>query len=151
MKKIKWFLLLAAAFLVLQLIPNPMPGNAVAGAGDLLIVHPVPEEIAGMLRTSCYDCHSGQTNFPWYSKLAPVSWLVARDIREGREALNFSQWDSLSKRQQIGKLESIREEVESGNMPMRVYTLIHRNARLSPEQVMALSKWTEDLSAAILE
>lgn len=152
MKKIHWFLLiLAAAFVVLQLIPNPMPENSAAGTGDLLSVHQVPEDIAGMLKTSCYDCHSGQTHFPWYSRIAPVSWLVARDIREGRAELSFSQWDTLSKRQQLGKLEAIKEEVVAGKMPMPVYTLIHRNAKLSSAQVSALSKWTDDLTAKILE
>jgi hypothetical protein len=152
MKKIHWFLLiLAAAFVVLQLIPNPMPENTAAGTGDLLTVHQVPDEIAGMLKTSCYDCHSGETHFPWYSRIAPASWLLAKDIREGRAELNFSHWDTLSKRQQISKLEGIKEEVTDGMMPMPIYTLIHRKAKLNSTQVKALSKWTEDLTAKILE
>lgn len=152
MKKIYWFLLvLAAIFVVLQLVPNRFPENTAAGTGDLFAVHQVPEEIAGILTTSCYDCHSGQTHFPWYSRIAPASWLIASDIREGRQELNFSEWGSLSKRNQIGKLESIKEEVSGGKMPLPVYTLIHRKAKLTPEQVSAVSKWTDDLTAKILE
>jgi len=152
MKKIHWFILvLAAVFVVLQLIPNRIPEKTEAGPEDLFAVHQVPEPVAGILKTSCYDCHSGQTHYPWYSKIAPVSWLLSRDIREGRKELNFSEWGTLGKRQQIGKLESIREEVTGGSMPLQVYTLVHRNAKLSPEQVAALSAWTDDLTAKILE
>jgi hypothetical protein len=77
--------------------------------------------------------------------------LLAKDIREGRNELNFSEWGSSSKRQMIKNLGNIKEEVTSGDMPLRIYLVIHRNAKLSPEQVSALSKWTEDMTNMILE
>ena len=144
-------IILVAALIVLQFVPNKMPENAVAGKDDLISSGALPEDISSILRTSCYDCHSSQTSYPWYSKVAPASWLLAKDVREGRDELNFSEWGSLSKRKQIGKLRKIKEEVASGAMPLKNYLIIHRHAKLSPEQKNALGKWTDDLTNKILE
>jgi hypothetical protein len=144
-------IILVVALIVLQFIPNKMPENTVAGKDDLISNGTLPSTISSILKTSCYDCHSSQTSYPWYSKVAPASWLLAKDIREGREELNFSEWGSYNKRKQIGKLLKIKEEVASGGMPLKAYLIIHRNAKLTPEQVSALSKWTDDLTNKILE
>ncbi len=144
-------IILVVAFIALQFFPNKMPENAEAGKDDLITSGVLPEDISSILRTSCYDCHSNQTSFPWYSKVAPASWLLAKDIRKGREELNFSDWGSYSKRDKIKNLSNIKEEVSSGEMPLKVYLTIHRKARLSPEQVSALNKWTDDLTNKILE
>ena len=152
MKLLRIFLIvLVVAFIALQFVPNKMPKNAVAGKDDLISSGVLPSTISSILRTSCYDCHSNQTSYPWYSKVAPASWLLAKDIREGRDDLNFSEWGSYSKRHQIGKLRKIKEEVTSGDMPLKNYLLIHRHAKLSPEQKNALAKWTEDMTKKILE
>jgi hypothetical protein len=144
-------IILVVAFIALQFVPNKMPENAEAGKDDLISSGLLPEDISSILRTSCYDCHSNQTSFPWYSKVAPASWLLAKDIRKGREELNFSDWESYSKRDKIKNLSNIKEEVSSGEMPLKVYLIIHRKARLSPEKVSALNKWTDDLTNQILE
>lgn len=152
MKFLKIFIIiLVIALIALQFVPNKMPENTVAGKDDLISSGVSPSTISSILRTSCYDCHSSQTSYPWYSKVAPASWLLAKDIREGRNELNFSEWGSYSKRQMIKNLGNIKEEVTSGDMPLRIYLVIHRNAKLSPEQVSALSKWTEDMTNMILE
>jgi len=152
MKLLKIFLaILVIAVIALQFVPNQMPAYTEAGKDDLVSSGAVPENISSILRTSCYDCHSNQTHYPWYSKVAPASWLLAKDIREGREELNFSDWESYSKRRKIRNLGNIKEEVTSGEMPLKVYLIMHRNAKLSPEQVSALSKWTDDLTNKILE
>jgi hypothetical protein len=143
--------ILVVAFIALQFIPNKMPENVLAGKDDLISSGALPESISSILKTSCYDCHSNQTSFPWYSKVAPASWLLAKDIREGRDDLNFSEWGSYSKRHQIGNLSKIKEEVGSGDMPLKKYLLIHRHAKLSPVQKDALSKWTEDMTKNILK
>lgn len=152
MKLFKIFLIvLVIAFIALQFIPNKMPKNAEAGKDDLIASGILPLAISTILRTSCYDCHSNQTSYPWYSKVAPASWLLAKDVRVGRDELNFSEWGSYIKRKQIGKLRKIKEEVTSGDMPLKNYLIIHRRAKLSPEQKDALAKWTEDLTMNILE
>jgi len=152
MKLLKIFLIvLVIAFIALQFIPNKMPKNAEAGKDDLIATSVLPSAISTILRTSCYDCHSNQTSYPWYSKVAPASWLLAKDVREGRDELNFSEWGSYNKRKQIGKLRKIKEEVTSGEMPNKNYLIIHRRAKLSPEQKDDLAKWTEDMTKNILE
>jgi hypothetical protein len=152
MRFVKIFLIvLLIAFIALQFVPYQMPKNEEAGTDDLINGGNLPENISSILRTSCYDCHSNQTVYPWYSKVAPASWLLAKDIREGREELNFSEWGSAGKRKQIKNLESINEEVASGAMPLKNYLILHRDAKLSPEQRNALVKWTEDMTNKILE
>lgn len=152
MKLLRIFLLvLILAFIALQFVPNKMPKNAVAGKDDLITSGLPPSSISSILKTSCYDCHSNQTSFPWYSKVAPASWLLAKDIREGREDMNFSEWGSYSKRRQIRNLRKIKEEVTSGAMPLKNYLIIHRRAKLSPEQKTTLVNWTEDMTKKIME
>jgi len=152
MKVLKTALFILVLLLaVIQFIPDRLPENLADNPGDLLNSGTVPEQVAAILRTSCYDCHSNETHFPWYSRLAPASWLLAKDIREGRENVNFSEWNGLSKRDKIGKLESVKEEVTKGEMPLPVYTLIHRKARLTPEQVSYLAKWADDMANEILK
>lgn len=86
-----------------------------------------------LARRSCYDCHSNETEWPWYSSVAPASWLVAGDVAEGRTHLNFSTWDQPNE-----DSDKIIEMVESGEMPLRKYTLAHPGARLSDEARAAL-------------
>lgn len=100
-----------------------------------------PENITAILRTSCYDCHSNETNWPWYSHVAPVSFMVVDDVKEGRKHLNFSEWDKYngSKRQKL--LEEIFDEVKREEMPLTLYTFTHPNAKLDPYRIQLLENW----------
>ena len=102
-----------------------------------------PESVASILRTSCYDCHSNETAWPWYSHIAPISFMVAGDVEEGRKHLNFSEWDKYdgSRRQKL--LEEIIEEVEKENMPITAYTFTHPNAKLDPYRINLLKDWVK--------
>ncbi len=111
----------------------------------------MPKEIAVMLRTSCYDCHSNETNYPWYSFVAPVSWLVKRDAQEGREHLNFSIWNSLEKSDKAEGYYEIAEEVEEGEMPMKIYPIIHWKASLNDSERQAIAKWAEASAEKLYE
>jgi hypothetical protein len=130
-----------ALFILIQFIPFEVPKNSFDTNNDLILFHPSDQEVKGIVRTACYDCHSYETRYPWYSYVAPVKWLVIQDIREGREELNFSEWEKMEKREQIKMLEEIKEEVEGGSMPLPIYTLMHGNARLSDEEKIKLSEW----------
>jgi len=101
-----------------------------------------PAPVAAILRAACYDCHSHETAWPWYSGVAPVSWLVAQDVREGREALNFSRWDRFEGELRGRVMHKIWEEVDEGEMPPVLYRLAHPAARLTPEQREALHAWS---------
>lgn len=95
-----------------------------------------------ILQRACLDCHSNQTTWPWYSNVAPVSWLVIHDVDEGRRELNLSEWDAQARPAQAKLLGEICEDVRQGEMPPFQYTVIHRDARLSPQDVQTLCAWT---------
>ena len=137
MKK-RWIIIptvIIAILLLSQLIPvtrsNP-PVN-----GEIL----TPVEISGILRKSCYDCHSHQTKWPWYSKIAPVSWLVIHDVEEGRDHLNFSTWSNYNSREKIKIYEEIREVLEKKEMPLKPYLWMHSEAKLSHKDLNNLFHW----------
>ncbi len=119
-------LALVALLLVIQLVPygrsHPNPPITAEPAWD-------SAETRDLAQRACFDCHSNQTDWPWYSHVAPVSWLIERDVVEGREKLNFSEWN----RPQESAHESA-EAVNEGEMPMYAYTVMHGHARLSPQQ-----------------
>jgi hypothetical protein len=128
-----------------------LPANLPLNENDIVLSGFADNRVAEILKTSCYDCHSNQVNFPWYARIAPASWLLARDINQGREELNFSEWNTLGKRSMIGKLEAIQEEISSGAMPLPAYTLIHRDAKLTAEMADTLNAWTKRMTDKMLE
>jgi hypothetical protein len=141
--------ILLVAFLLIQFIPSEMPESIPGNEDDLMAMDDMDEEIALILRNSCYDCHSNETRFPWYGYVAPARWLVIKDINEGRKELNFSNWNRLEKREQISLLQDMIEEVEDGHMPLPVYTLIHTDAKLNDAEKKKLSEWSEKVMEKI--
>jgi hypothetical protein len=131
---------LGVIFIIIQFIPvartNP-PVEADMGA---------PAEVAAILRRSCYDCHSHETKWPWYNRIAPGSWLIAHDVKEAREHLNFSTWNRYSNKDRAELIEEIWEEVDAGKMPLWFYVPLHPEARLSEEDQAVLQAWSERTS-----
>ena len=99
-------------------------------------------QVAAILDRSCRDCHSSNTRWPWYSNIAPVSWLVIDDVNHGREDLNFSNWGDYDKSESANKLRDLCREVRAAVMPLKSYTFIHRSGKLSAEDVKVLCDWT---------
>lgn len=134
---IKVLLVVLGALLVLgQVIPFPRAENPPVEAEV-----PAPPQVRAVLRAACYDCHSNETAWPWYSGVVPAKWLVRNHVREGREHLNFSTWNRYSADRAAHLLEEVAEEVEKGSMPLRSYLLLHHEARLSPEARRLLVDW----------
>ena len=96
-----------------------------------------------MLHAACYDCHSSETRWPWYSHIAPMSWLIASDVKEGREHLNLSDWPNDDPMRAAKRLENMSDEISSGEMPLPKYTKIHADARLTQIQRKELSDWLD--------
>ena len=115
----------------------------------MLVASP-PGHVAELIKGSCYDCHSNQTVYPWYSKVAPVSWYLKKHIKEGKEDLNVSEYASMDKADKIEFLVDICEVVEAGNMPLISYTLIHKEARLSEEDREAICVWSEEEALKVM-
>lgn len=99
-------------------------------------------EVAAILDRACNDCHSNKTTWPWYSQVAPVSWLLVGDVNDGRKDLSLSDWGTYDSKKKARKLKKICEEVETGGMPLRSYLLLHPAARLSDSDKQALCDWT---------
>lgn len=108
-----------------------------------------PPEVAAVLRRACYDCHSNETVWPWYSNVAPISWLLARDVREGRRELNFSAWNAYDAKKQAKKLKETAKEVAKGGMPPWLYTAMHPHAALSQIDAERLRAWTAEEKAKL--
>jgi cytochrome c551/c552 len=103
----------------------------------------VPADVDAILKRSCYDCHSFETRWPWYSNVAPASWLLADDVSEGREHMNFSDWAQYDEDDAEDLFEDIAKEVRKGGMPLSSYTMLHSDAVLSEEDKRKLIDWAQ--------
>ena len=112
-------------------------------------VYNVPKNVEAILRTSCYDCHSNNTNYPWYSNIQPVEIFMQNHIKEGKEELNFNEYGNYSQRKQNSKLKAINKQIKLNEMPLASYTLIHKNAILSNIQKQEIMNWIEKTSDSL--
>lgn len=142
MKWIKRFLILAlVVFVVMQFIrPDKNEGGYASLETFLAETKPTPA-VATTLQTACYDCHSNQTNYPWYNNIAPVSFWLDDHIIDGKKHLNFSDWSAYSVKRKDHKLEEVVEMLEKGEMPLDEYTWTHGEAKLSDQQIKELVQW----------
>jgi len=139
MKNIRKIILLiiVGIVIIIQFIPVDRTNPPVTA--DLW----APEDVKEILKNSCYDCHSNETDWPWYSYVAPVSWLVSNDVKDARRHLNFSDWENMNMSARKMMLDEIWEEVVAGEMPLSIYTLMHSDAKVSDEQLKFIFKWTQ--------
>lgn len=150
MKRIIWVIVIVL-IVAIQLVPNERPTVGENNPEDLLSNVVLSDSLKEILKTSCYDCHSNETNYPWYSYVAPVSWLVARDVREGREGLNFSMWNSKNKIQKAKILSDIVDEVSTKEMPMAIYTVMHTEAHLSQSDRELIIAWVNEYGESLFK
>lgn len=102
-----------------------------------------PDEVKAILKRACWDCHSNETVWPWYSQVAPASWLAYRDVVEGRRHLNFSEWGQRAPERRAKKQKECGEEVAEGEMPPFFYVPLHPEAKLSDADKKALEAWAQ--------
>lgn len=137
-KSVKYIVIgIAALLVVIQLIPVDRNNPPVTPELELQAL----EEVMAVFKVSCYDCHSNQTKWPLYSYVAPVSWLVAHDVEEGRDELNFSEWQKYSEKKKQKKMEEIVEETSGDEMPLPIYLFMHSDVKLSDQQKEIIKKW----------
>lgn len=137
-------LALFAIFVIIQFFRIDTTNPEVIAENDFINVVNPPEEIATIIKTSCYDCHSNTSKYPWYSNIAPVSWWLKDHINEAREELNFSEWETFEQKRKLKKLKEAVEELEEKEMPLFSYTLTHGEAKLSDEQRKLLVDWVKE-------
>ena len=116
------------------------------GENDISRVYPMPEELHGMFRHKCYDCHSNNTRYPWYVHVQPIGWWLAAHVHEGKQELNFSEFKTYSQERAAHKLEEIGEVTEDGSMPLKAYTLFHEGAELTDADKQAIFNWLKQIS-----
>jgi len=144
MKK-KIFLVLLVAFIGIQFVRINKTNPEYKIENDLITITNPSDEVATILKSTCYDCHSSETKYPWYTNIAPFSWLIEDHIVEGREHFNFSNWGTYADKDKAKIAEESVEEIEEGEMPVAGYTYLHSDADLSKEQKEQLISFFESL------
>jgi hypothetical protein len=145
MKYVKVFsLFLLGAFLIIQLIARPTKNinkGHEATANHISKIIQVPERVDGILKKACYDCHSNNTNYPWYANIMPVGWILDNHVQGGKKELNFDEFATYKPKRQWKKLDEVADEVSEGAMPISNYTKLHKEARLTADEKTALIAW----------
>lgn len=138
MKRIRrtFFILLILAFIGIQYVEVERANPPVTAGLN------APTEVKYIFKTSCYDCHSNETVWPWYSKIAPISWLIVKDVKDGRMHLNFSEWEKLYSDKRTKLKKEIWDEINKDEMPTDIYTIMHPSAKLELMQKNVIKKWT---------
>lgn len=135
--------ILLLAFIVIQFF-RPAKNKAEGiSKNDISTLYTVPANVQTILKTSCYDCHSNNTVYPWYAEIQPVTWWLNNHVVDGKKHLNYSEFASYSLRKQYHKLEETDEMVEKGEMPLDSYLWIHKDADLNAEQSKAITDWVK--------
>ncbi len=139
------FILLAILVIVvaIQFIRPQMISTPETSSSDITKVMAVPDSVKTILHAACYDCHSNNTTYPWYSYVQPVGWFLNSHIREGRSGLNFSEFGTYSAERKANKFEEIGEHITENSMPLLSYKLLHKSARLSETERHTLIKWAD--------
>ena len=141
-------IILVLLLVVIQFI-HPERNLSGDTTNDISKKYPVPDTVKTILRTSCYDCHSNHTEYPWYNNIQPVAWWLAHHVNEGKEDLNLNEFASYRIGRQYHKLEKIAKLVNEGEMPISSYTLIHRYAKLDDAQRKLVADWANSLRDTI--
>ena len=136
--------LLIGILVVIQFI-RPARNESNDDSNNIAKKYPVPAEVQTILRTSCYDCHSNHTDYPWYANIQPVAWWLANHVNEGKDELNFSEFAAYRPFRQYWKLDKLCKEIKEGEMPLSSYTLIHRHAIMNPEQIQIVTAWAQSI------
>lgn len=138
-------IILSVVFVGIQFVPTKRNQSDNISASDIMIVYNVPEQIEKKIKVSCYDCHSNNTQYPWYNKIQPVAWFLEGHIKKAKEELNFSEFGDYSKRRQKNKLKSIINRIRDNEMPLPSYILMHKDAVLSESEKSELENWISNL------
>lgn len=143
-------LILIIGFIVIQFF-QPAANTSDDHSGLITQQVQMPENIKSTFENACLDCHSNNTNYWWYNKISPVSWMVNNHITEGKKELNLSEWGKMDIYDKLSALEDIGKEVEQRNMPLKSYSFVHKQAKLSDEEIEEFVAWTEKYSEDLMK
>ena len=144
-KTLKWIAVgLLTLFLAAQIYQPERSNPPIDESKTIFAALNVPPDVKAILDRSCSDCHTNNTKWPWYSYVAPTSWLTARDVKNGRSSLNLSIWGTYKRTRQAGKLDDISEQLTTDKMPLKPYRMMHPGAVLTKEEIALVSRWAEE-------
>ena len=139
----KILLVISVLFIVIQFIAPFRNKDGRVLETNISKMFNVSDSVQAVLTKACYDCHSNNTNYPWYSTIQPIGWLLAKHIKQGKAVLNFSEFGNYSKRKQLSKLTGIANSIKDNTMPLPSYKWMHKNARLTNTEKELLIKWIQ--------
>lgn len=142
---------LVVLLLIAQVIRPARTNPTIDPRSDVTASLTVPADVSAILVRSCNDCHSNRTVWPWYSKVAPISWLVVYDVNQGCSTLNFSEWGMRNPGKNREMLGEICKEVTEKEMPGPIYPIMHSGAGLSDADIQTVCRWTQSVQAAAPE
>ena len=144
-KTLKWFFIVGLITLVgIQFIPADVNKQEVISSSDIRDVYDVPDNVMNILENSCYDCHSNNTNYPWYSQVQPIRLIMDHHVEEGKAELNFSEFANYSERRKRNKMRAISEQIEKSKMPLPSYLWLHSDAIITPSQKDSIVAFIND-------
>jgi hypothetical protein len=152
MKK-AWIIIIVSLFfifIVIQFFPPKKNDNLVNPQNDIVFKLDIPIPVKKKIVDACYDCHSNKTAYPFYNNIAPVSWMLAHDVKEGKGHLNFSEWANYDRKTQIKLLGKICDEIKAGEMPLKSYVFMHSRAVINPKELEEICQWTEQASEQVM-
>ncbi len=136
----KFIITIIIILIALQLIPIDKSNPPI----DNNITLQAPQEVESILKKACYDCHSNETKWPFYANIAPLSFSVAGHVKDGRKALNFSEWQNIDPKIKIKRIQRAIKTTKNGMMPLSSYLWIHEEAKLTKEEKIILTTWLKD-------
>lgn len=150
----RWFKIISLALLIcFVIIQFFQPDRSKKVSGNELAfstIYKVPPQVQQLMQNACYDCHSNETKYPWYTYVQPAGWLLNKHIHDGREQLNLSEFGNNTSRKRISKIKEMTNEVKNDDMPMYSYTIIHKDARLQAADKELLVSWLGHLADSLL-
>jgi len=137
-------LILLIAFLAIQFV-RPAKNESTDKSKHVSTLYAVPADVNTILTKACNDCHTNNTIYPWYAEVQPVTWWLDDHIKEGKSHLNFDEYSTYSLRKQYHKMEEVVEQVKEKEMPLNSYTWVHRDAKLTDAERVALTTWAQSV------
>jgi len=132
---------LLSSLVGIQFIPTGLNQSDNFAPNDFLTLYEAPLQIQKLIKNSCYDCHSNNTSYPWYSKIQPGAWFMERHINHGKSELNLNEFGLYSARKRKAKIKSAIRQIDGNNMPLFSYSILHPNSRLSKDDKEKLTDW----------
>ncbi|MBI5692789.1 MAG: heme-binding domain-containing protein [Verrucomicrobia bacterium] len=136
-------LILVFLLVAIQLVRPEKNLSSTVPKTDFLTLHPPSAEVKHLLQVGCYDCHSDHTRYPWYAEIQPIGWWLAQHVRDGKRELNLSSFGELSRKRQAGRIEEMIDVIARRDMPLKSYTLTHRDAVYTEAQIKQINDWLE--------